>query len=346
MEFEAEIRPDLIGAIIEGIDQVIAAIGKQAAKAIQDIEKDLQCQVDKKTSELRAMEEELNLLKQKVEEEKFAIGEEETERKFMDKIREKELQYRRREEAERQRQNDLKEKKRLEDEKEKSFGDKLRSKQEADGSWACWEAEKKRQSEEVERRRQNAWREWEKPWYWGQLLEIAFLNRLTTAADAELELIRAMKAVDHAPERVFKSEEEKLRKARQQLEENRGHITEKEEELQKEVERLDGELRTRPFAEAYDKKLQEHESVKAVVESIQNTLKESGQGIPAVEHIVVYGSTDVVKNKPLTFKVLSFQCFHLTCLIFGYMCPAKIGLGDNWLPCVFRHYIAFFVAFT
>ncbi|KAE8421243.1 hypothetical protein BDV36DRAFT_305117 [Aspergillus pseudocaelatus] len=123
-------------------------------------------------------------------------------------------------------------------------------------------------------------------------------------------------------EKTSKEIETKLNAARQALKKNKGRITQEEKTLQKEVERLQGELKTRPFEDAYKAKLQEHESVKAQMKNIQKKLSEIRSGIdkatksaqryvhvlkqatPAVERILVTGSTDVLaKNKPLTFKI-------------------------------------------
>lgn len=123
-------------------------------------------------------------------------------------------------------------------------------------------------------------------------------------------------------EKTSKEIERKLKEAREALKKNKGRITNEEKALQKEVERLQGELKTRPFEDAYKAKQQEHESVKAQIKNIQQKLSEIRAGIdkatekaqgyirvlkqatPAVEHIIVTGSTDVfAKSKPLTFKI-------------------------------------------
>jgi DNA repair exonuclease SbcCD ATPase subunit len=116
--------------------------------------------------------------------------------------------------------------------------------------------------------------------------------------------------------------ERKLQQARQELSKNEGRLTKREKELQEDIERLNGEIQTKPFAEEYKRKLQEYEKFKAVVEGVQDRLERVRKGIdetvktarralavlersiPRVERIYIYGSTDVfVNNKPLTFSV-------------------------------------------
>lgn len=116
--------------------------------------------------------------------------------------------------------------------------------------------------------------------------------------------------------------EDKLTLAREALKKNKGHITDEETNLQVEINRLQGELKTKPFEHAYNNKRQEYENVKIVIGNIQkqlgdirkgideatrvasenlNVLK---QGIPSIERIVITASTEVLSNnKPLTFLV-------------------------------------------
>ena len=116
--------------------------------------------------------------------------------------------------------------------------------------------------------------------------------------------------------------EEKLKLAREALNNNEGRITDKETKLQDEINKLQGELKTKPFRHAYDNKLQEYENAKTVINNIQerlgdirkgvdkatrvasenlNVLK---QGIPSIERIVITASTEMLSNnKPLTFLV-------------------------------------------
>lgn len=119
-----------------------------------------------------------------------------------------------------------------------------------------------------------------------------------------------------------KTLEEKLKLAREALNNNKGRITDKETKLQDEINRLQGELKTKPFQHAYNNKIQAYENVKTLIYSIQkrlgdirkgideatkvasenlNVLK---QGIPSIERIVITASTEVLsKNKPLTFLI-------------------------------------------
>ncbi|KNG89245.1 hypothetical protein ANOM_002147 [Aspergillus nomiae NRRL 13137] len=430
LNFEAEIRPEVIGAIFEAIDQAIATLGKMASEKLENAEKELQKQIDQKDSELNTMETDLQRLKEDVEKEvrerkakidedsqqrkklqqklkklqlaveqaeeeqnnnkseikKLKAQKEKTEREFDDKIRDKRLEYQREEEAERVKQKEWEmERQRLEKEKEASFGDALRSKEAADANWASWEAKEKRKWEEVTKCEAEASKAWKK-WKWG---ETTYWNGRAAKEKVDLEWIHAKKAAEaeilHAAEWIFsdklwidiekglteatgqiekharalhhimngqlytaigvletdkretlnreiaaiqnleeisKEIEGKLRRARQELEKNKGRITKEEKKLQKEIEELRGELKTRPFEDAYKAKLQDHESVTAQIQNIKEKLQEvrTGidkttklarayvhvleQGTPTVKRIVVTGSTEVfAKKKPLTFKV-------------------------------------------
>ena len=119
-----------------------------------------------------------------------------------------------------------------------------------------------------------------------------------------------------------KTLEEKLKLAGEALNNNKGRITDKETKLQGKINRLQGELKTKPFQHAYNNKLQEYENVKTVIDNIQkrlgdirkgideatvvasenlNVLK---QGIPSIERIVITASTEVLlNNKPLAFLI-------------------------------------------
>ncbi|QRD87031.1 hypothetical protein F9C07_1000245 [Aspergillus flavus] len=432
MNFEAEIRPDVLGAIFDAINQTIGDIGKLATETIENAERKLQEQMEEKQSELEKMANELKAMKEKVDEEvrkrEAKIDQDNLERKrledeleklekavtdaeaekdqnktklnklknqkaakeleFDKKIREKEREYERKEKEERDRQEEWKAKRRqLENQKEASFGDALRSKEAADADWASWVAQEDHLWREIQKSEKNAADAWAKGfWYWGETTK---WNIIANKQKAELEWVHAQKAIAtearHVGEAIFcnplwieiekelnkageeiqkhadalayfvngehykalealtrdkkreldrqiasiqKLEEEskkietKLKLARQELKKNKGRITEKETKLQKEVERLQGELKTRPFEDAYKAKLQDHESIAAQIQWIQKKLDEIKTGIdqatqaaqesirvlkqaiPAVERIVVTASTDVfVKRKPLTFKI-------------------------------------------
>jgi len=66
MDFEAEIRPDVIGAILEAINHAIKTI-QEAAKSIEEAEKKLGEQVGDKELELKAMENQLRHFENEVE---------------------------------------------------------------------------------------------------------------------------------------------------------------------------------------------------------------------------------------------------------------------------------------
>ncbi|KAF7627398.1 hypothetical protein AFLA_002779 [Aspergillus flavus NRRL3357] len=345
MNFEAEIRPDVLGAIFDAINQTIGDIGKLATETIENAERKLQEQMEEKQSELEKMANELKAMKEKVDEEvrkrEAKIDQDNLERKrledeleklekavtdaeaekdqnktklnklknqkaakeleFDKKIREKEREYERKEKEERDRQEEWKAKRRqLENQKEASFGDALRSKEAADADWASWVAQEDHLWREIQKSEKNAADAWAKG-FWELDRQIASIQKL---------------------EEESKKIETKLKLARQELKKNKGRITEKETKLQKEVERLQGELKTRPFEDAYKAKLQDHESIAAQIQWIQKKLDEIKTGIdqatqaaqesirvlkqaiPAVERIVVTASTDVfVKRKPLTFKI-------------------------------------------
>lgn len=119
-----------------------------------------------------------------------------------------------------------------------------------------------------------------------------------------------------------KTLEKKLGLARETLNKNKGRITDKETKLQGEINKLLGELKTKPFKHAYNNKLQEYENVKTVVGNIQKRLGDIRkgideatrvasenlhvleQGIPSIERIVITASTEgLSNNKPLTFLV-------------------------------------------
>ncbi|KOC07427.1 hypothetical protein AFLA70_578g000661, partial [Aspergillus flavus AF70] len=432
MNFEAEIRPDVLGAIFDAINQTIGDIGKLATETIDNAVQNLQEQMDEKQSELEKMANELKAMKEKVDEEvrkreakidqdslerkrleddleklEKAVTDAEAEkdqnktklnklknqkaakeREFDKKIREKEREYERKEKEERDRQEEWKAKRRqLENQKEASFGDDLRSKEAADADWASWVAQEEHLWREIQKSEKNAADAWAKGfWYWGETTK---WNMIANKQKTELEWVHAQKAIAtearHVGEAIFRNplwieiekelnkageeiqkhaealayfvngehykalealkrdnkreldrqiasiqklEEEskkietKLKLARQELKKNKGRITEKETKLQKEVERLQGELKTRPFEDAYKAKLQDHESIAAQIQWIQKKLDEIKTGIdqatqaaqesirvlkqaiPAVERIVVTASTDVfVKRKPLTFKI-------------------------------------------
>lgn len=65
VRFEAELRPDLFGAIFDGINNGIDAIGKLATQTIDDAIKDLQGQTDTHEGELAIMKKELDQMKLK-----------------------------------------------------------------------------------------------------------------------------------------------------------------------------------------------------------------------------------------------------------------------------------------
>ncbi|GMG10829.1 unnamed protein product [Aspergillus oryzae] len=69
MNFEAEIRPDVLGAIFDAINQTIGDIGKLATESIDNAVQNLQEQMDEKQSELEKMANELKAMKEKVDEE-------------------------------------------------------------------------------------------------------------------------------------------------------------------------------------------------------------------------------------------------------------------------------------
>ncbi|KAE8406700.1 hypothetical protein BDV37DRAFT_280656 [Aspergillus pseudonomiae] len=139
--------------------------------------------------------------------------------------------------------------------------------------------------------------------------------------DKRKTLNRKVAAIQNLEE-ISKEIEAKLQRAHQELEKNKGQVTKEEKKLQKEIEELRGELKTRPFEDAYKAKLQDHKSVTAQIQNIKKKLQEvrTGidkttklargyvhvleQGIPTVKRIVVTGCTEVfAKKKPLTFKV-------------------------------------------
>lgn len=63
-EFEAELRPDVVKAIFDAIDQGIKAIGERATGEIEEIQQRLQSQVDEKETELQEVKKELDRQKQ------------------------------------------------------------------------------------------------------------------------------------------------------------------------------------------------------------------------------------------------------------------------------------------
>lgn len=65
VRFEAELRPDLFGAIFDGINNGIDAIGKLATETIDNAINDLQGQIDKHESELAIMKKDLDRMKLK-----------------------------------------------------------------------------------------------------------------------------------------------------------------------------------------------------------------------------------------------------------------------------------------
>lgn len=69
MDFEADIRPDVIGAIFDAIDKAIDTIGKTASKTIEQAEQHLQRQVEEKDLELEEMGNKLQDLRDQVDQE-------------------------------------------------------------------------------------------------------------------------------------------------------------------------------------------------------------------------------------------------------------------------------------
>jgi len=63
VRFEAELRPDLFGAIFDGINNGIDAIGKLATKTIDDAINDLQGQIETHEGDLSIMKKELDRMK-------------------------------------------------------------------------------------------------------------------------------------------------------------------------------------------------------------------------------------------------------------------------------------------
>ncbi|KAJ5683367.1 hypothetical protein N7462_006532 [Penicillium macrosclerotiorum] len=138
--------------------------------------------------------------------------------------------------------------------------------------------------------------------------------------DRDREWDRKIKTIEELKS-TTKNIKAKLNLALEELIKNKGRITEREVQLAKDVEKLKGELETRPFEDDYRHKLQDHEAVEAEIRKIQKALTEIGdgidntveeaqrrvrvmeQGVPTVKLIHVVGSTDVfITNKPLTFK--------------------------------------------
>lgn len=139
--------------------------------------------------------------------------------------------------------------------------------------------------------------------------------------DKKQELGRQIAAIGQL-EDMSRNIERKLHRARRELNDNKGRITDKEKKLQDEVAILKGELEKKPFEDEYKAKCQMHESVKAQIQIIQDRLQairkgtdeatklaracldQLKQGLPTVERILVIGSTDIFANdKPLIFKI-------------------------------------------
>lgn len=196
--------------IRENLDREVAEKGAELAKLDNELQK-LKQKVDKEvqdrkdiiardSKERKELEQKLNRLKdavrdarKKKENNESKINEleeekEETQRKFDDKIRNKETEYKNKlEETRKKKESWEKERKRLENQKEASFGDALRDKAEADRSWQWWESkshffgdlsiekidtdlelfsdEEKNKRWWLNECRRRAWTEWEKPWW-------------------------------------------------------------------------------------------------------------------------------------------------------------------------------------
>jgi DNA repair exonuclease SbcCD ATPase subunit len=150
---------------IEHIQQSLQSQVNEKETELQEVEKELnrqqqisqqelekrQTAIDRDNKKRAELETELKNLREAVtkaqkannqnqaEIEALKREEEETKRKFNEKIRQTEEEYRKRELEERRKQKELENKlQRLEAQKEASFGDKLRSQAEADRSWKWW----------------------------------------------------------------------------------------------------------------------------------------------------------------------------------------------------------------
>lgn len=134
MNFEAEIRPDVIGAIFEAIDQAIGTLGKMASDKLKDIEENLQKQVDQKESALNTMEKDLQRLEQQVKaevqkREEQIDGESQKRKELEEELKglEKAVEIAEAEQNRNEREiRDLKAKK---EEKQREFDDKIRNKE-------------------------------------------------------------------------------------------------------------------------------------------------------------------------------------------------------------------------
>ncbi|KAE8153299.1 hypothetical protein BDV25DRAFT_137055 [Aspergillus avenaceus] len=141
--------------------------------------------------------------------------------------------------------------------------------------------------------------------------------------DEREEVWRQMRLLDELKEKS-KELEATLTQARNELNRNRGRITEAQRKAQSKIEQLKQEIKLKPFEHDYQNKKQDHDRVVAKIETIQQTLRDVRKGIdagtkaaketvdalkkatPRITRIRVKASADVfAKNKPLIFEINS-----------------------------------------